>query len=172
MLLPDLAADLACGLDPVLFAKDRLRFCPDPWQAELLRGDAQQIILNCARQVGKSTATAILALHVAVYEPGALILLVSPSQRQSRELFGKVTDFLRALEPAPTLEEDNKLSCSLTNGSRIVSLPGDARTVRGFSAPALVIEDEAGYVDDELYTALRPMLATSRGPFLFITTFI
>jgi hypothetical protein len=166
----DLALDLAHGLDPVLFAEDRLSFRCDPWQADLLRSDARQIIHNCCRQAGKSTATAILALHAAVYEPAALILLVSPSLRQSRELFGKVTDFLRSLEPAPALEEDNKLSCQLANGSRIVSLPGDARTVRGFSGPALIVEDEAAYVDDELYNALRPMLAVSQGRLVLLST--
>ena len=169
-MLRDLAADLACGLDPALFAEDRLGFHPDPWQAQLLRSDARQIILNCCRQAGKSTATAIAALHTALYQPAALILLVSPSLRQSRELFGKVTDFLRALEPVQPLDEDNRLSCTLGNGSRIVSLPGDARTVRGFSAPALVIEDEAAYVDDELYNALRPMLAVSQGRLVLLST--
>src|SRR5215475_7244530 len=100
----DLRQDLAHALDPVLFAQDRLSFCPDDWQARLLRSDARQIALNCCRQAGKSTATAIVALHCALFEPGSLILLVSPSQRQSRELFAKLMDFLRSLEPAETLE--------------------------------------------------------------------
>jgi hypothetical protein len=56
--------------------------------------------------------------------PG-LVLCVSPSLRQSRELFAKVIAFLKALEPVEPLEEDNKSSCELRNGSRIVSLPGD-----------------------------------------------
>src|SRR5689334_420560 len=34
------------------------------------------------------------ALHTAIYDPG-LILLVSPSLRQSKELFAKVTGFLQ-----------------------------------------------------------------------------
>jgi len=51
----------------------------------------------------------------------------------------------------------------LSNGSRIVSLPGDPDTVRGFSAPKLVITDEAAYVSDQMQAALAPMLAVSRG---------
>src|SRR5262249_56019811 len=101
-------------------------------------------------QAGKSTATAVVAFHAALFEPGSLTLLVSPSQRQSRELFAKVIDFLRSLEPAETLEEDNKLSATLANQSRIVSLPGDAKTIRGFSAPALVVEDQPTYSHDLL----------------------
>src|SRR5215469_11090624 len=124
----DLGLDLAQGLDPVAFAEDRLDFRPDDWQRNLLRSDARQIILNITRQGGKSTATAISGLHCAVYDPGSLILLVSPSLRQSRELFAKTTDFLKGIEPAIELDEDNKLSATLRNGSRIVSLPGDSRT--------------------------------------------
>jgi Terminase large subunit, T4likevirus-type, N-terminal len=166
----DLGLDIAFGLDACAFAEDRLGFRPDPWQARLLRSEARQVVLNCSRQAGKSTATAALALHVAIYDAGALVLLVSPSQRQSRELFGKVMTFLRSLEPAETLEEDNKLSATLANGSRIVSLPGDPKTVRGFSAPSLIVEDESGYVDDALYTAIRPMLAVSGGRLILMST--
>jgi hypothetical protein len=66
-------------------------------------------------------------------------------------------------EPIVPLEEDNKSSCELSNGSRIVSLPGDPDTVRGYSAPRLVITDEAAYVSDAMQAALAPMLAVSRG---------
>jgi hypothetical protein len=52
-------------------------------------------------------------LHCAIYEPGALVLLVSPSQRQSRELFAKTTGFLKAIEPVVELEEDNRPSATL-----------------------------------------------------------
>lgn len=167
---PNLFRDLAHGLDAVAFAQDRLGFHPDPWQAQLLRSTALQIALNVCRQGGKSTTVAAVALHTALYQPGALILLVSPSQRQSRELFAKVMEFLRSLEPVEQLDEDNKLSATLANRSRIVSLPGDPKTVRGFSGPALVIEDEAGYVSDEMVAAVRPMLAVSRGRLILMST--
>ena len=50
-------------------------------------------------------------------------------------------DFLRRLEARPALDEDNRLSFQLDYGSRVVSLPGTGETVRGFSAPDLIIED-------------------------------
>jgi Helicase len=166
----DLRLDLAWGLDPVVWARDRLHFDPDDWQAGLLRSDARQIIENITRQGGKSTSAAAKALHVALYDAPALVPLVSPSQRQSQELFGKVVEFMRALEPAEPTEEDNKLSVTLGNGSRIVSLPGDPKTVRGLSAPKLIIVDEAAFVDPAMFAALRPMLATSGGQLILIST--
>ena len=97
-------------------------------------------------------------------------MLISPSLCQSKELFNKVIGFLKSLQPAQVLEEDNRLSCTLENGSRICSLPGDPKTIRGFSAPALILEDEAAFVDDEVATALRPMLAVSRGQLILMST--
>src|SRR5438876_2218077 len=67
----NLALDLAHALDPVAFVQDRLKFEPDPWQARLLRSRAPWILLNCCRQSGKSTTTAALALHTAIYDPAA-----------------------------------------------------------------------------------------------------
>jgi hypothetical protein len=166
----NLVDDLAHALDPVLFARERLEFEPDPWQAKLLRSTSQRIILNCSRQSGKSTTVAIQALHTGLYQPESLVLLVSPSLRQSKELFAKVVAFMRTLEPAEILEEDNKLSCTLSNHSRIVSLPGDQKTIRGFSGPALIVEDEASRVMDETHDAVRPMLAVSRGRLVLMST--
>ena len=88
----DLTLDFAHALDPVAFAEDRLGFVPDPWQARVLRSRASWILLNCCRQSGKSTTTAVVALHTALYDPG-LILLVSPTLRQSKELFAKTAGF-------------------------------------------------------------------------------
>ena len=45
--------------DPVVFAR-RLGFQPDPWQKRLLRSKSKRTLLNCSRQVGKSTITSIL----------------------------------------------------------------------------------------------------------------
>ena len=77
-----LASDLACALDPATFAAS-LGIVPDPWQAAVLRSPAKRTLLLCSRQSGKSTTTAVLALHRAVYRANSLILLVSPSLRQS-----------------------------------------------------------------------------------------
>lgn len=164
-----MASDLAAALDPVIFAQDRLAFGPDEWQSDFLR-ETGNSLLNCSRQSGKSTTTAVKGLHVATYEPGSLVLLVSKAFRQSQELFGKVTGFRKRLEPGPVLIEDNKLSATFENNSRVVCLPGSGDTIRGFSGPRLIIEDEAAFVDDGVYTAVRPMLAVSGGQLVLMST--
>jgi len=165
-----LGSDLALALDPVALAQ-RLGLTPDPWQADLLRSDAQQRILLCCRQAGKSTVSALLALHTALYRPPALVLLLSPSLRQSQELYRKVRSDYRALgEVVPGVVEETALRVELTNGSRIVSLPGKESTIRGFSGTSLLIVDEASRVPDALYHAVRPMLAVSGGHLVLLST--
>src|SRR5689334_1128915 len=122
--MPVLAStDLAMALDPVLMTR-AAGIEPDPWQATFLRSQSDRVLLNCSRQVGKSTTTATLADHTAFYEHGALILLLSPSLRQSQELFRKCLEVYRALDRPVPADAENALSLELENGSRIVSLPG------------------------------------------------
>lgn len=165
-----LGDDLRNALDPVAFASSLGFDQPDPWQVNTLRSTAKRLLLNCARQSGKSTVASILGLHKALYSHNSLILLVSPSLRQSSELFRKVADWMGRFDHPLSLDEDNKLSCSLQNGSRIVSLPSSEATIRGFSGASLIIEDEASRVSDELYYAIRPMLAVSGGRLILMST--
>jgi hypothetical protein len=164
-----IAHDLRLALDPVAFAVE-LGFTPDPWQTTVLRWNGKRLLMNCSRQSGKSTTAAILGLHRALYHPKSLVLLVSPSLRQSSELFRKVTEFSDRLAVRPKLLEDNKLSCSLENKSRIVSLPSSEATIRGFSGVNLIIGDEASRVSDDLYRTVRPMLAVSNGKLILMST--
>lgn len=168
---PNLKLDFAHAADPVSFCIDRLGFKPDVWQAQLLRSQSRQIIACCSRQSGKTSTIAALCVHRAIYEPGALILALAPSLRQSRELFGHAMNFLRRLTPAETLEADNLSSCTLQNGSRLIALPGDPKTIRGYSAPSLIAIDEAAFIQsDDLYTAVKPMVAVSRGQIILAST--
>jgi len=161
--------DLLCGLDPVTFAESAgLR--PDPWQAQVLRSDSQQITLLCSRQAGKSTVTSLLALHRAIYYPDSLILLLSPSQRQSGELFRKLKGFYDRLPEALPSKSETTMRLELENGSRIVSLPGKEGTIRGYSGVDLLVVDEAARVEEGLYYAIRPMLAVSDGRLVALTT--
>jgi len=143
---------------------------PDPWQAAVLRSTADRLLLNCSRQSGKSTVTGVLAVHTALGEPGALVLLLSPSLRQSQELFRKCLDAYRSAGRPVAPEAESALRLELDNGARIVSLPGREGTVRGYSGVRLLVIDEASRVEDGLYHAVRPMLAVSGGRLIALST--
>lgn len=170
LVLADLAGELRHALDPVSFARERLNFDPDPWQGNVLGSSSKRILLNCTRQAGKTTTTAALALHTAIYRPGGLILLFSKGARQSTELLLKIQGFIATMVRPPALLKDAATEVRLKNGSRIVSLPGDGDSIRGYSAPILIVEDEAAFVTDALYEAFLPMLATSNGRLILMST--
>jgi hypothetical protein len=157
-----MARDLARAFDPVVLALD-VGITPDPWQAELLRDRPRRSLLLCSRQSGKSTTTALMALWTAIYEAPALIVIVSPSQRQSAEMFRVLMRFHAKLEGAPELIGESVLKAEFANGSRILALPGSEKTVRGLANVSLLVVDEAARVDDLLLSSIRPMLAVSEG---------
>src|SRR5215217_6948653 len=112
----------------------------------------------------------MIALHKALRHPSSLILCLAPSLRQSQELFGKVAGFYRDVDRPVLPQAERKLSLELKNGSRIVTLPGTEKTIRGFSGASLLVVDEAARVEDGLYYAVRPMLAVSGGALLMLST--
>lgn len=163
------ASAIATALDPTRLMR-AAGMVPDPWQEDLLLSPWQQALLLCSRQVGKSTGAAALATHTAAYRDGATVLILSPSQRQSKETFGKVWAFYQSAGRPGRVEKKSELRLQLASGSRVLALPGNEETVRGFSGVDLLLIDEAAVVADDLYFSIRPMLATSGGRLLALTT--
>jgi hypothetical protein len=152
------------------WVREKLGLTPDGPQARVLDTESRHGFLNCTRQWGKSTVAAAKAVWEAERAPGSLTVVVSPSARQSGELVRKAEGFTRRLGIRPKGDGDNEISIAFPNGSRIVGLPGTEATVRGFSAVSLLLVDEAARVSDELYLAVRPMLAVSGGGLWLMST--
>jgi hypothetical protein len=160
---------LSILLDPAILM-ETIGLEPDEWQRSVLHSTCDRLLLLCCRQAGKSTTTAVLALHTALFQAGSLVLLLSPSLRQSSELFRKLAGFYADLgKPVPP-ERETALSLSLANGSRVISLPASPDTIRGYSAVDLLVIDEAAMVPDELWIAVNPMLAISQGRMICLST--
>lgn len=157
--------------DPALILS-RAGLTPDPWQAELLRAPLLPTLLLSARQTGKTQTVAALALREALLSPPALVLLLSPSERQSGELAARVFALYDALGAARAAapRKRTELQLHLYNGSRVIALPDNERTVRSYSAARLLVIDEAARVHDDLYRTVRPMLAVSRGALVALST--
>jgi hypothetical protein len=170
MMSPGLALDFARSLDPTLIAKDVGLDRLDEWQAKLIDEPPKRLLCCCGRQVGKSTAAALCALNCAIYAAPATIVMISPSMRQSVELFRTTHAMYGRLSGRPDAQYETLSRLELENGSRIVSLPGSERTVRGLASVDLIVIDEAARVDDELLAATRPMLAVSNGSLFALST--
>jgi hypothetical protein len=157
-------------LDSAGWVRQKLGLAADGPQAQVLRAGSRRVILNCCRQWGKSTVTAAKAVEQAFRTAGSLVVVVSPTERQSGEFLRKAAVFVARLSIRPRGDGDNRLSLALPNGSRIVGLPGTEATIRGFSAVSLLVVDEASRVSDDLYHAIRPMLAVSGGSLWLMST--
>src|SRR5262249_28532285 len=91
----------------------------DPWQARILRATWNRALPLCGRQTGKSQVAGALALVEALTHPRSLILLLSPTLRQSGELFrDKLLPLWRAIGRPLQDRPPTQLSLELTNGSR------------------------------------------------------
>ena len=152
------------------FALQTLQFPIDARQQEVLATPSRRVAICCSRQWGKSTAGAIKALHHALLNPASLTLIASRTRRQAGELLDKAIGFAQTLDIPIRRVLRHPDSLLLPNHSRLIALPGNPDSLRSFSAVSLLVIDEASYVPDQLYHALRPMLATTDGGLWVLST--
>jgi len=149
--------------DPVLFAQWFLNFPPFGYQKPYLRDQSPQIVACCGRQTGKTTLTAIKALHFALYNNSTHTLITSSCLRQAMILFNKIVDFVEICVPAQELlTHHSQTKIIFTNGSDITALPCgvDGSKIRGYTSD-LVVVDEANYVRANIINSvIRPTMST------------
>src|SRR5262249_24694325 len=75
----------------------RAGMTPDRWQTECLGSRKAEVLLLCSRQVGKTLVAAALALRTALLEAPALVLVLTPSERQSSEFMRRIKELHEAL---------------------------------------------------------------------------
>jgi hypothetical protein len=170
MAISSMLADWRLALDPCRLAAAAGYPDLDRWQREVLQARPRRLLLNTARQTGKSLVASLLAVHQAIYEPGSLAVVAAVGQRQAMETIRVCRTVYGALGRPVPAESENKLSLELSNGSRILSIPSSEETVRGLSKVGLLILDEASRIPDAFYGAVLPFLATSNGALALLST--
>lgn len=158
------AADaITAATDVEHFAAVVLRRPMWPHQAELLRSQARYRCVAAGRQSGKSSTLAVAALHTAATRRDTLTMLVSAGEQASRRLLADCAD-LAVSSPllSTSVLDESKGSLTLTNGSTILSVPASQRQVRGWPVDLLIL-DEAGFIDGELWRAAEPAVIARPG---------
>lgn len=161
--------DLLQAADPTAFARRCGVKTLYDWQVGALRSTDLREAWVVGRQCGKSTTSALVAVHTAVYRPGSNIVVVSPGMRQSSETFLKARQFYRQIGKPAGSSADSKTELATESGSRILAVPGTESTIRGLTADLLII-DEASRVPDETWTGVRPYVATTGGRVILLST--
>lgn len=153
-----IARELAYRVDPAAWVNEVIGITPTPWQQTFLRAPrGSSLAVLTARQCGKTTTAAWAMAHAALYRPASLSVVACPAQRQSAEAVRKVRDAID--KGGGSFKSDNVYGLELTNGARVLALPGSDDSIRGLTVDAFIIADEAAQLNEDMMAALRPMRA-------------
>ena len=127
-----------------------------PLQRKFVDDYAQYKIAVTTRQWGKSTCTSGEAVHDCLVDPGTKWVCMSAGERQSVEWLNKAKEWQAAYNMAiADIAEDRggiaegllkSAEIQFANGSRIIAIPANPSTARGYSAN--IILDEFAYHED------------------------
>src|SRR5215475_16027178 len=150
--------EVAYRIDPALWVRKVLGVEPLNWQEQFLRAPrGASILVLTARQAGKTTTAAWAIANAALFVPGSLSVVACPAQRQSAEAVRRVRETV--VKADSKLVADNVYGIELTNGSRVLALPGSDDSIRGLTVDAWIVADEAARLSEDIIAALRPMRA-------------
>ena len=145
----------------------------DDWQKKVLETKGN-ICLRSGRQVGKSTIISIKTGEFAAKNEKKTILVVAAVERQAYLLFEKILGYLhdnyKSLIKRGS-DRPTKHVIKLKNGSVIHCLPTglSGYGIRGYTID-LLIADEAAFIPEEVWTAVTPMLAVTKGDIWLLST--
>jgi len=115
-----------------------------------------------SRQSGFSTAIKGRAIHKAYFGTVPNILICSASHLQSVKLLRELKEVINSMPEfmRPELVKETETEIHLASGTKIISLPSNPSTVRGYSAEVFL--DEFGVLSrkdsEEMWAALLPSL--------------
>ncbi len=126
-----------------------------PYQREFVADESRFKIWNASRQIGKSFAAACECVRDCYMNPGTMWVILSNGERGALEFMEKIKQWVEAFELVIAAEEIQRdgaeallksAEVRLANGSRIMALPANPATVRGFSAN-LILDEFAFHKD-------------------------
>jgi phage FluMu gp28-like protein len=133
--------------------------------------DKKYSILMWSRQTGKSFVVSLFAVLRAIERKSHLVAIISPTERQSKELMEKVKKHIEFLKSIGKIEEDtnffedtmtNVLEVRFPNKSRIIGLPANPDGVRGLTGD-VILEETAFFKDGyKVYQAIFPSITRNK----------
>jgi len=145
----------------------------DNWQREVLETSGN-LVLRSGRQVGKSTCISIKVSKFATSTPNKTVLVIASVERQAYLLFEKILAYIHDHHRNLIMRGKNRPTKSkilLRNGSTIYCLPTglSGYGIRGYTVD-LLVADEAAFIPEEVWSAVTPMLAVTKGSIILLST--
>jgi hypothetical protein len=126
---------------------------------------ATRILACCGRGSGKSSSTAVVAAHAALYFPNSLTIVGAPALNVSQELGRLIFRAIKMIEPS--VKSENLSRIELQSGSRVLCL-ASTENARGLHGCETLIIDEATLLPPEMYSVLEPFQSTAKNPRLIL----
>lgn len=150
-----------------------MKFQWDEWQKQVMNTKGNMCICS-PRQMGKSTVISQDAGEFAVKNKNKVIMIIASVERQALLLFEKVLSYIYNNYKSyikKGKDKPTKHKLQLNNGSVIHCLPtGDSGYgIRGFTIDRLYA-DEAAFIGEDVWAAVTPMLATTGGDIILLST--
>ncbi len=156
--------------DVISFVSKKLKIELDDWQKEYIMHEGNTVV-RAGRQSGKSFAESLRVALFALLNPNTSTLIIASVDRQSIELLEKVKSHIMILAGNQIKGRPTFHKIELKNKSKIMAEPAGQTGygLRGFTVHKLVA-DEAHYIPDAVFVAIRPMLATTGGTLDLLST--
>lgn len=164
------AENLWNAKDAVSYAENKLNIKLDEWQKEYIKHEGNTVV-RAGRQSGKSFAESLRVALFALLNAKTSTLIIASVDRQSIELLEKVKSQIMGIAKNQIKGRPTFHKIELKNGSKIMAEPAGQTGygLRGFTVDKLVA-DEAHYIPDAVFVAIRPMLATTGGTLDLLST--
>ena len=145
-----------------------------PYQKKFFTNPAKRKIWVSSRQIGKSFCVAGILTFKALQKHNGLAICISVNSRSASEIISKCKQFaesVKVLSNNAITYTSSFDTIRFSNGSRIMSLPSTADSLRGWSAQCVVV-DEASFVWrlDDILQGLAPTLTRDPDAELILTT--
>lgn len=148
-----------------------------PWQLSVHRGlqkygkgSGHIHICKSKRQVGKSLLLIGELLYFSINHKSTVNGCISPTLNQSRKLYKEI---LKITQDTGVIKKknDSLLEIEFINGSTILFKSAEQRdNLRGYTYTGLLCIDEAAYIQDEIYSIVKPSTDVHKTPVLIVST--
>lgn len=127
--------------------------------------------------MGISWLCACEGLLKSIQRPNCTVLFVSNSQKNANRVLQYIYDFVASLPKKlkpPMTEAQSKTEIGFANKSKVISLPNNPNTVRGYAGNLVYVDEIAHFSapgDEDMLRALGPSISRGQQLTLFSTPF-
>jgi hypothetical protein len=111
----------------------------------------------------------VLAIHKALTQPGAEVLILAPTEDQAKIAYAQAARLYRKAGAPSGAISDRRTGLELQNGSTLEARTALERSTRGRGADLLIF-DEASRIYEQDYLGVLPTLAASGGDQILLST--